>query len=141
MNRPIKFRAWDKYNKSMIKPCLTEWIDFEGNCYFEPAKKYNTPNTEIYPTDDYILMQFTGLHDKNGKEIYEGDIVKWERDDLTQGGDNIIHSYGIGFIEWNETFAMFSFAKVGKYGCFQMEDNEYEVIGNIYENPDLIPEE
>lgn len=132
MNRPIKFRAWDKYNKSMIKPCLTEWIDFEGNCYFEPAKKYNTPNTEIYPTDDYILMQFTGLHDKNGKEIYEGDLIRVSADETF-----------IGQVEYRQEVCAFEIKRFSKrnWNQYQLSSSQYlEVIGNIYENPELIPE-
>ena len=65
MKRPIKFRCWDKERKC--------WMN-EADTYQQVVNqaRWNPEVGESYP-----LMQFTGLKDKNGKEIYEGDIVKW----------------------------------------------------------------
>lgn len=75
MSRVIKFRAWHKKDK---------WMESGDDLYiradgaiFEPAKRtYDTPNAEIESSDDFILMQFTGLYDVNGVEIYESDVVE-----------------------------------------------------------------
>ena len=68
--REIKFRAWDKENKVMIYP---KGILFDGR-----VVNFNCGILE--PFEEYELMQFTGLYDKNGKEIYEGDIIKYSFD-------------------------------------------------------------
>lgn len=119
--REIKFRAWDLKDKWMVLPSRNDnWIDFNRNTYTTAEKTYDTPNTEIEETKNYVLMQFTGLKDKNGKEIYEGDIV-------------------IGTIDTDATGEI-----IFRLGAFTMFDRwlihfDYlEVIGNVYENPNLL---
>ena len=117
--REIKFRAWNKDNSDpMFNP-------FESGLRFETF--VNAPSIE--------LMQYTGLKDKNGVEIFEGDItnygtVKWFNH-LTWDGAGSDHP-GFYFIQ-------------KRYGMRELEldyhlgfDEEIEVIGNIYENPELL---
>jgi YopX protein len=104
--REIKFRAWDKINKYMF-------IIFDST-----AKDWYLPDW----SDRYEVMQYTGLHDKNGKEIWEGDILAHE--DFANRKQKVV-----GVMEWNETTAGFArFYPLHKF----------EVIGNIYKNPKLL---
>ncbi len=120
MNREIKFRFFDG-----AKMCEVGDLTF-----FADRAGYHI-NGEFPSTgkDPYPLMQFTGLKDKNGKEIYEGDIVK-------QDANNI------GFIEYDKgSFSVvdrpLSDYEIGAGYIGDMSDT-WEVIGNIYENPELL---
>jgi uncharacterized phage protein (TIGR01671 family) len=131
--REIKFRVWDKDCKRM-HVCGDDTHDtiyfFEDNC----ACYYNLQNGEGSSPDGtgtYKLMQYTGLKDKNGVEIYEGDICNCREYEC------------FGKVEWNNEEAGFYFCVVMEGGGFEEERlydyvDELEVIGNIYENPDLL---
>lgn len=120
--RQIKFRAWSKVSKQII------------GCYMWGLNMDFT-NGQIYSgnlnvTENLELMQYTGLKDKNGTEIYEGDIVL-VNDDFEEKGkvvwDKQELEYGIDL----NTVQL-------KMGCYYSK--ELEIIGNIYENPELITE-
>ena len=111
MTREIKFRAWDKENRRM-RP--------HEELYFDCGEFKN-------PT----LMQYTGLKDKNGVEIYEGDVVRYllPKD---QQPDESMETYDFDTVEWDkENICYPDF--LTSYGC-----DELEVIGNVYANPDLL---
>jgi len=124
--REIKFRAWDKKEKRMVI-----WINNEGyGCYGSPQyEDYN-----VSGNDRFIPLQYTGLHDKNGKEIYEGDIIKY-----------ILDSYQIFWWDLEFRWAgkrqddkeVFSLARICEENQGLVEDG-IEIIGNIYENPELL---
>ena len=113
--KEIKFRAWHK-NRECFVPIQAHF-------------SFDT-NGELYQTDykPIELMQFTGLKDKNGKEIYEGDIVK----------ANINNVVSIGKVVYIDDWAMFqtefTIGNIGRYNCYEAD----EVIGNIYETPELL---
>ena len=125
MNREIKFRIWDIENKEMLE---VQELDFEPTFYggriaIRPDK-YN----DYFDTEDMILMQYTGLHDKNGKEIYEGDIVKIKYKDEDIGKVIYEHNgFSIDVTNMNKAYGRVSFV-----------NNFMEVIGNIYDNSELL---
>lgn len=145
--RKNKYRAWDLKTKKMIS-----WSDIP----FEIDQNLQE-FCEIFLggfSDRYIPMQFTGLKDKNGKEIYEGDIFHWvgllKKGDVGfMGYDEVWfneHTACWGSIAWNRSFTPFYTHCVhgstdgGGVACGKMikTEEEIEVIGNIYENPDLL---
>jgi len=124
--REIKFRVWDKDNQKM-------WDRIDLNF----CMKYG----QIYIDNDYIkelgisknveLMQYTGLKDKNGKKIYEGDILAAP------------HTYNIEIIYKNGGFLMEFFDDIGEKCEYHLnkeliEQDDLEIIGNKYENPELL---
>ena len=123
MKREIKFRAWDEETKTMLDDCADGvMIQMNSGRVGEYDDDGNFVD-EFYP-----LMQFTGLHDKNGKEIYEGDIVQWD--------DTIDDGYGCGYLTTIREVVTFG---GGAYNpTSTMPSKYFEVIGNIYENSDLL---
>ena len=138
MNRPIKFRIWDRITDEMYYDALV------GNCRGEstvPCVYLN--NIGWAHTDNCVVEQFTGLLDNNGREIYEGDIVSAYKD-LTE-------MYSRGSVEngtlevWEEVVGTIDIPKgiveyigssfhIGEYYLDTIEDCELEVIGNIHDN-------
>jgi uncharacterized phage protein (TIGR01671 family) len=123
MNREIKFRMWNIHFKKMTyNPPL--WSASRGG-----IDELNTALKRIEQTEKHILMQFTGLQDKNGKDIYEGDIVK--------------HSGIICKVVYGKKGACFSLfdVRLGETDLYVITDlsaQYMEVIGNEFENPELL---
>jgi len=122
--REIKFRAWD----SRLKVMITNFKDAE-DCYLDEQGQLVRYNT-------YILMQYTGLKDKNGKEIYEGDIVFSGEEKKCQmcGIYKCRNRYPV---VWNEEYHSWYLGEQGEGGAPYC-NKPLEIIGNIYENPDLL---
>lgn len=127
MSREIKFRAWDKETKSMIKEVWE--IGLKSN--------YNQPWLigDDKRTDNFELMQYTGLKDKDGKEIYEGDVVRIWADPKDYNGYKG-HNY-IGVVEWDEFILGFILSDGHGLNDFEF----IEIVGNIYKNPELLNKE
>ncbi len=126
--RDIKFRIWDTENKEMLK---VQELDFEPTFYGGRIAIRPDQYNDYFDTEDMILMQYTGLHDKNGKEIYEGDILRFNEVDTA-------------IVEWNEKYAYFMVRPIQDYYFdsdvlgHAIEYNNAEIISNIYENEDLL---
>ena len=140
MNRPIKFRAWSKKSQTMIQ-VTGYWWEEEG-CNSENL-------AEGFSYDKYVLMQYIGLKDKNGKEIYEGDILIAE---IGKTYFRPYESYETALVVWSpfgKGFVMDTSGRHGigdeKYGDYypilkwdSQERVSYMIIGNIFENPELL---
>lgn len=124
--REIKFRAWDKMEK--------KFADYGFSVDFEDGSIYDDNQVSM---NEVELMQYTGLKDKNGKDIYEGDVVqedirrdkrskpimRWSVVVYSEKGMFIVECLPKSLRQWNELYK---------------ENDEVEVIGNIYENPELL---
>ena len=123
MKREIKFRAWDSDMRVMHSPfTLSEIGEIRRNGGGIGAVAMN------YSWDELLWLQFTGLKDKNGREIYEGDIVLYGND--TDPNPVIFD---------NQMFCVPVGTGVHKTHLHIMGgENKWEVIGNIYENPELL---
>ena len=143
--REIKFRAWHKTEKVM---CPIETLTNRGAFCLGVKKGEDNINIDlriIIPApdngrfcefDDIELMQFTGLKDKNGKEIYEGDILGCY---FSAPWDNEIPVYEKGVVTKDDPFlGCFCYKSPIDNTCFLYELHQLEVVGNIYENPELI---
>lgn len=123
--REIKFRAWHKENKSMF--------------YFDPQvlkrDPYQGAHLAALMCGDHgdVLMQFTGLKDKNGKEIYEGDIILHAKESNMTSECTMIGPYAIG---WNDFESHFELLGAPVHGRLMYK--AYEIIGNIHETPELL---
>lgn len=133
MSREIKFRIWDKvcdrfFNNDYNYPVI---ITNDGkigilvdDLNFEEFKKDDLENI--------IISEYTGLYDKKGKEIYEGDIVKLRA------------NHGIGVIKYSDEWGAFVVEYIKPRPLVVLGMNYYkediEVLGNIYKNPELLGE-
>ena len=131
--REIKFRAWDKVNKEMCK--ITQLLFWEGEKIGIVSVDTERGELQHLPVESFEIMQFTGLQDKNGKDIYEGDII-----------NNECYNFEVKFGEWycaeverhytgfylvNAEFDDSSLSELVQY-------DDCEIIGNIHEHKDLL---
>jgi uncharacterized phage protein (TIGR01671 family) len=128
MSREIKFRAWNgskmEYNvmAGFLGAFYVQGIDEKDSACMSPF------NTKCY--SETPIMQYTEKKDKNGKEIYDKDILKTKYDDKLMA------------VEWNERFSSFCLKRKDWAFCHffgeAVESEECEIIGNIYQNPKLL---
>lgn len=115
--REIKFRAWDVENQL--------WLPLSPDVLAQ-AMEGEADGTFELPSDPDVVIwcQYTGLKDKNGKEVWEGDLVRFN----TKGGNEMIYD-----VRWSDYHAGFKPTRLT-----QTNHQEMTVIGNIYQNPELL---
>ena len=130
MSREIKFRVWGKTEKEYIRYPFAWLILFDS-----------PDGLEIEENKDLVVEQYTGLTDKNGKEIYEGDIVEQFVCGIHQFKGKKCGRSTIWQVRWDKRECCFElhYLSGSLFGDSMMSDgDEYEVIGNIHENPELL---
>lgn len=141
MHREIKFRGMSLRGSGFTYGHFLSWSHFNGKGY-EDVFAIETPNEGKSLVDPKTVGQFTGLKDKNGKDIYEGDILEFPEFYDSSPNDywkrirqQVVYKYGafyVGYID--QTFK-------GEDTLFSEMENyngDFEVIGNIHENPELL---
>lgn len=144
-----KFRAWLKEENEMIIVDTMNWFDDEFESIGDGV-------TFLRGAEKIELMQSTGLCDKNGKEIFEGDILKFNDEWADYGYEGYVEGSidGINYVEIKAEITYFTFGKTripessltdlveNEHYSFEELMNEksyeFEIIGNIYENPELL---
>lgn len=122
-----RFRAWDKIHKTMYEVDDIMSIDF-GKSEIS-VKTLFFERTNCYNFNDIVLMQSTGLTDKNGKEIFEGDVVKMAKNVYSEPTcyEVVRHRGGAYRLDSKQ------------YGCeLWLRHTDCEIAGNIYKNPELL---
>ena len=131
--REIKFRAWDTRYGEMKGNCPNLMLDLHGYLYWQ----FGFDEPRMVDQEQYTLMQYTGLKDRNGKEIYEGDIVRVgdSEDDPCATIHQVLY-----FAE--DDYPAFDLKPYLVDDCnglsHAMAEGYIEVIGNVHENPDLL---
>ncbi len=160
MSKDIKYRAWDKARSKMFDVTLINFqdklvnMDYDNKSDWEETKEkikdYNVPFLRIE------LMECLGVKDKKGKEIWEGDIVKWIFPESVEFASKIASIFGV--VYWNDGSSCFDVKQISKdiyttkYKDFVSDADELnfysdegqefiwewiEVVGNIYENKEF----
>ena len=131
MSRELKFRGWIKDEKKM-RNIERLWFPMQPF----PMSSIILDQSRMFGADEVEIMEFTGLKDKNEKEIYEGDIVKGYIPEMANEPERK------GFVKWGSYGWVIDFklpkyeSGIGIVGFCSFHN--YEAIGNIYENPELL---
>ncbi|MCT2894080.1 YopX family protein [Lacticaseibacillus paracasei] len=138
MKREIKFRAWDKENECYMYDIQRAYDTLSG-CVKDENGEDAGYDEECFAgfldNDKYVVEQYTGLHDKNGREIYEGDIVHAYDQEPDRDEPDYRGSEATGIVEFHGSMFMLDDDIVLDYPPI------LEVIGNIFENTEMLEDE
>lgn len=139
--REYKFRVWDTENKEMLK---VQELDFEDTFYGGRLSIRTDQYNDYFDIEDMILMQYTGLKDKNGKEIYEGDILELNKDGrIFYGTSDGLLAKKYQLVGFKDGAFMTCRNKhlIDDYDTYLWIISKYSTVaGNIYDNPELLEE-
>ena len=130
----FKFRAWDTHEEVMNRVDYIDFVNGVIGMSNENVRDYEQPIHRVN------IMQYTGCRDKNGIEIFEGDILHWK--DCEPVDDEMVYE-DIIVVYWSDEFMMWKAKNedTDYIDLYDYSDNrELEVLGNIYENPELLDE-
>jgi uncharacterized phage protein (TIGR01671 family) len=141
--RVPKYQAWQKYHKEMFEVAAISFVSAVSSG-FVVKKDPSGHNVETWTFDEIELREFTGLHDKHGKEIFEGDIVKFTNH---LNGQELLRQ-----CKWDIKYPSFVFCRLDQQSnediggwkflhYLESTTGAMEIIGNIYETPELLPVE
>jgi uncharacterized phage protein (TIGR01671 family) len=131
--RELKFRAWDKENRHMIQDSPVSMASIMRDRVRKAIDQNGTPIGA-----QYVIMQWTGLKDKNGKEIYEGDALRVINPNGEEDNPCIV--------EWDGRGCCYPYEPQGGYGDYDISsigwamdsEFEFEIIGNVHEHTELL---
>lgn len=132
-----KFRAWDKARNKMNYKVMVGNCDTDDENWTCPIIWIEEKKDWLHFDDYECIMQSTGLFDKNGKEIFEGDIAQFE-DCYTETDFLYVNT---GIVEWSQgSFTITNRNSVEMGDLLDGDVLDVKIIGNIYENPELLEE-
>lgn len=149
--REIKYRAWDNEKRFMFVPTQIElsqgenfsrWEEWKPMAWRDKLPEEGSGGIGRFIGTECEIMQYTGLKDRNGKEIYEGDILRYldSYDCSTESGYDFEEFMNAGRVVFDNEKARFDITNKNDIGYYDWIESisDCEVIGNIYEHPHLL---
>ncbi|WP_436877179.1 YopX family protein [Mammaliicoccus sciuri] len=135
-----KFRAWDKFDKEMLD---VHGINYDADGVWTKEMIDDESDGEFIHFSDIEILQSTGLFDKNGKEIFQGDIIHYKIEDKSNDGSPYTLRELTGYIykEGNCMWVKVNDSEIVPLWCLEDQYVIFKILGNIYEHPHLLGED